>query len=180
MWLSPAEMVPSHLYLPKTYVTPSLAHWQERSKYKGVSGRYGCERGWLGKKLAKFFRDPILNFQRPVIFHAGNRLRHLKCPPPHTHIPKKAAGVADDTKRGHSDALHSPAVVQGKVPSDVQSCSAPSHLSSASFPRPLSCLLENFALSIATSVEAKLLQSLGVVLRDVFAHRNWETCQITC
>lgn len=101
------------LYLPNTYITPSLAHWQGRSKYKGVSGGDGCERGWLGKKLARFFRDPILNFQGLFIFHAGNSLRHLKRPPPHTLIPKTAAGVVD-TKRWHLDALHSPAIVQGK------------------------------------------------------------------
>jgi len=76
------------------------------------------------------------NFQSHFIFHAENKLSHLKCPPPHTHISKALSEVADRRRRcllqgkeqGKSDQTCS-LILSPKL----LSCQPPSHISFPAF-----------------------------------------------
>lgn len=76
------------------------------------------------------------NFQSLFTFYAENKLSHLKCPPPHTHISKVLSEVADRRRRCLLQGK-----VQGKsdqtcslIPSPkLLSCQPPSHISFPAF-----------------------------------------------
>lgn len=77
-----------------------------------------------------------INFQSLFIFYTENKLSHLKCPPPHTHISKALSEVADRRRRYLLQSK-----VQGKsdqtcslIPSPkLLSCQPPSHISFPAF-----------------------------------------------